>query len=63
MYLESSSPENDSYYAKLGFEMRKVLTLNRGSVPVTLHIMVREPQPLAKDDSSPSVSHFEAPSS
>ncbi len=45
-YLESSSAENDAYYAKLGFEVKKVLKLSRGSPPVTLQIIVREPQRL-----------------
>jgi GNAT superfamily N-acetyltransferase len=46
IYLESSSPKNNAYYAKFGFEMKKDISFRRGGVPVVLYIMVREPQPL-----------------
>jgi hypothetical protein len=45
MYLESSSPANNAYYKKFGFEIRKEISLKRGASPVPLYIMVREPQP------------------
>ena len=44
MYLESSAEINIPYYKKYGFEVRKVISLNRGLKPVKLHIMVREPR-------------------
>lgn len=44
MYLESSSESNIAYYQKYGFAVRKVISLNRGPKPVTLHVMVREPR-------------------
>lgn len=46
MYLESSSAKNNLYYKKFGFEVKKDIQLGGGggSPPVTLTIMVREPQ-------------------
>ncbi|KAM0323490.1 hypothetical protein ACHAQA_008770 [Verticillium albo-atrum] len=44
VYLESSSPENNVYYAKFGFEFKKDIFLHGSGGPVTLSIMVREPQ-------------------
>lgn len=43
MYLESSSPANNVFYAKFGFEVKREITLKRGSNPVRLSAMVREP--------------------
>ena len=44
MYLESTSLENNIFYGKLGFELKKDITLKRGRSPVVLYIMVREPR-------------------
>lgn len=44
MYLESSSPANNAYYEKFGFEVKRDISLERGSAPVRLSIMVREPR-------------------
>ncbi|KAM0280452.1 hypothetical protein ACHAQH_004031 [Verticillium albo-atrum] len=44
MYLESSSPDNNAYYAKFGFEFKKDIFLHGNGAPVPLSIMVREPQ-------------------
>ncbi|KAL9948445.1 hypothetical protein D7B24_007177 [Verticillium nonalfalfae] len=44
MYLESSSPDNNAYYAKFGFEFKKDIYLQGSGAPVPLSIMVREPQ-------------------
>ena len=46
MYLESSSKANNAYYEKFGFRVVRDIALTRGSEPVKLDIMVREPQPL-----------------
>ncbi|KAL1839040.1 hypothetical protein VTJ49DRAFT_1904 [Mycothermus thermophilus] len=43
MYLESSSPANNAYYEKFGFRVQRDIYLQRGSAPVGLSIMVREP--------------------
>jgi len=43
-YLESSAMVNNDYYRKFGFELRRDVVLQRGLAPVTLSIMVREPQ-------------------
>ncbi|KAK3390379.1 hypothetical protein B0H63DRAFT_389941 [Podospora didyma] len=48
VYLESSSVSNNAYYGKFGFEIKKVISLDRGRAPVRLSIMVREPQPARK---------------
>ncbi len=48
MYLESSSPANNAYYAKFGFETKRDIFLKRGAAPVCLSIMVREPRPPRK---------------
>ncbi|ROT41824.1 acetyltransferase [Sodiomyces alkalinus F11] len=45
MYLESCSEAHNAYYAKFGFEFKKNIHFGGGSTPVTLSIMVREPQP------------------
>lgn len=45
VYLESSSPANNLYYARYGFEPQRDVFLERGKVPVRLTIMVREPRP------------------
>ncbi|KAF4513426.1 hypothetical protein G6O67_000699 [Ophiocordyceps sinensis] len=45
IYLESSSSENNAFYAKFGFELKTLVELKRGPAPVTLYCMVREPQP------------------
>ncbi|KAM7189694.1 hypothetical protein V8F20_010034 [Naviculisporaceae sp. PSN 640] len=45
MYLESSSPSNNIYYAKFGFVVKKEIYLQRGPQPVRLSIMVRDPEP------------------
>lgn len=42
MYLESSSPKNNAYYKKFGFEAKKDIQI--GGTAVALTIMVREPQ-------------------
>ena len=44
MYLESTSSENNIFYGKLGFELKRDITLKRGRSPVVLYIMVREPR-------------------
>jgi len=44
VYLESSSPSNDVYYRKFGFDLKRDVCLGRGAAPVRLSIMVREPQ-------------------
>lgn len=44
MYLESSSQANNAYYEKFGFEVKRDIFLERGSIPVRLSIMVREPR-------------------
>ncbi|KAK4103597.1 N-acetyltransferase-like protein [Parathielavia hyrcaniae] len=44
MYLESSSLLNNAYYEKFGFEVKRDVFLERGSAPVRLSIMVREPR-------------------
>ncbi|KAK1759374.1 hypothetical protein QBC47DRAFT_104277 [Echria macrotheca] len=54
MYLESSSPANNVYYARYGFEPQRDIFLERGKVPVKLTIMVREPRPTGVA-SAPSV--------
>lgn len=46
IYLESSAPANNIYYAKFGFAVKKEIYLQRGPQPVRLSIMVREPVPL-----------------
>jgi hypothetical protein len=43
MYLESSSAANNAYYEKFGFRVQRDIYLQRGSAPVRLSIMVREP--------------------
>jgi len=43
-YLESSAKINESYYAKLGFELKGHVSLQRGEKPVEMGIMVREPR-------------------
>jgi len=48
MYLESSAEGNISYYKKHHFSEKKVIALERGLKPVKMHIMVREPQPVAE---------------
>lgn len=46
MYLESSSEANNAFYAKFGFAVKKDIFLRGESgPPVTMSIMVREPQP------------------
>ncbi|RCI09424.1 hypothetical protein L249_3751 [Ophiocordyceps polyrhachis-furcata BCC 54312] len=45
MYLESTSSDNNGFYAKFGFETKSLIELKRGPVPVRLFCMVREPQP------------------
>ncbi len=44
MYLESSSQANNAYYERFGFEVKRDISLERGSVPVRLSAMVREPR-------------------
>ncbi|KAK3906894.1 puromycin N-acetyltransferase [Staphylotrichum tortipilum] len=44
VYLESSSQANNAYYEKFGFEVKRDIFLERGSVPVRLSAMVREPR-------------------
>lgn len=56
MYLESSSPGNNAFYKKFGFEYKKDISFERGPVPVKLDIMVREPQPGKVADSSTATS-------
>jgi ribosomal protein S18 acetylase RimI-like enzyme len=53
MYLESSSAANNVFYEKFGFEVIKTISFNRGREPITLDIMVREPQPRKLANSSP----------
>ncbi|KAK2624502.1 hypothetical protein QTJ16_006452 [Diplocarpon rosae] len=47
-YLESSAANNLPYYVKFGFEHVTDIELKRGSKPVKLHIMVREPLSMAE---------------
>jgi hypothetical protein len=47
-YLESSAHSNMTYYEKYGFEQKIDIQLARGQKPIKLHIMVREPQPVAE---------------
>jgi ribosomal protein S18 acetylase RimI-like enzyme len=65
MYLESSSLINNAYYAKFGFEVKRDVFLERGSVPVRLSIMVREPRvpgrKVAYASPSPMVKRFAGP--
>lgn len=56
MYLESSSPANNAFYNKFGFEFKKDISFERGPVPVKLDVMVREPQPRKVADSSTATS-------
>jgi len=42
-YLESSNKVNVGIYGRLGFEVVSRIVLGRGSRPVELDIMVREP--------------------
>ncbi|KAF7548802.1 hypothetical protein G7046_g8547 [Stylonectria norvegica] len=44
IYLESSSVDNNGYYAKFGFELRRDIAFGGGPDTVKLYIMVREPQ-------------------
>jgi len=37
-----------AYYEKYGFEQKIDIELSRGPEPVKMHIMVREPQPVAE---------------
>lgn len=48
VYLESSSPSNDCYYRKFGFDLKRSVCLERGAAPVRLSIMVREAQPVRR---------------
>jgi len=43
-YLESSAKVNEAYYEKLGFELKREITLERADKPLKLGIMVREPK-------------------
>ncbi|KAJ2892791.1 putative gcn5-related n-acetyltransferase-like protein [Zalerion maritima] len=43
VYLESSNIINNGYYRQFGFEEKREVYLERGSEPVLLTIMVREP--------------------
>jgi hypothetical protein len=45
MYLESSSDDNNRFYSKFGFNVRKKIYLGRSEETVELDIMVREPVP------------------
>ena len=54
-YLESSSPATRRYYAKLGFEARKTIYLQRDTENVELCIMVREPKRETDADSGVDV--------
>jgi GNAT superfamily N-acetyltransferase len=42
-YLESSNEINLMIYGKLGFELKKVIALERADQPIEMHVMVREP--------------------
>lgn len=44
MYLESSTERNNGYYAKFGFEVKHHVVFEGGPEPITMWIMVREPQ-------------------
>ncbi|KAK5660297.1 hypothetical protein OQA88_12837 [Cercophora sp. LCS_1] len=54
MYLESSSPANNVYYAKFGFEVKREISLKRGDNPVRLSVMVREPGAARKKAAVPA---------
>ncbi len=47
-YLESSALVNNAYYEKFGFEHKMDVSFERGSAPVKLSVMIREPQPVRK---------------
>jgi len=53
-YLESSAHSNMTYYEKYGFEQKIDIQLVRGPKPIKLHIMVREPQPVAESSKGKS---------
>ncbi|KAF5027792.1 hypothetical protein F66182_91 [Fusarium sp. NRRL 66182] len=44
MYLESSTERNNGYYAKFGFEVKHEVVFEGSPGPITMYIMVREPQ-------------------
>jgi hypothetical protein len=48
VYLESTTEANNAYYRKFGFEVKRDISLDRGSTPVRLFIMVREPRLISK---------------
>ena len=58
MYLESSSQANNAYYEKFGFEVKRDIFLERGSVPVRLSAMVREPRAPGSKKPKPMVKKF-----
>jgi hypothetical protein len=43
-----------TYYEKYGFEQKIDIQLVRGPKPIKLHIMVREPQPVAESSKGKS---------
>ncbi len=58
MYLESSSQANNAYYEKFGFEVKRDIFLERGTVPVRLSAMVREPRAPSSKKPKPLVKRF-----
>ena len=58
MYLESSSQANNAYYEQFGFEVKRDIFLERGSVPVRLSAMVREPRAPGSKKPKPMVKKF-----
>lgn len=59
MYLESSSEDNNHFYEKFGFEVRRRIQMGCGQRKVELDIMVREPaltKPLSASTSMSSSS-------
>jgi len=51
-YLESSAKCNETYYQKMGFKLKREITLERAGKPIKLGIMVREPKAVAMAGSS-----------
>ncbi|RSL50452.1 hypothetical protein CEP54_011914 [Fusarium duplospermum] len=44
MYLEASTKRNSEYYAKFGFKVKRPVVFENSPEPITMYIMVREPQ-------------------
>lgn len=44
MYLEASTKRNSEYYARFGFKVERPVVFDNSPEPITMYIMVREPQ-------------------